>query len=126
MRKMKRRLILAAVALAGLLALYFAGTGCIWIVSAPRCEIHGVRLRKDTVNISYGHWTINREVLEENEARAKLFPHSKLVVEDASDLVSGSDPQCAKVRYCGECRLAEAAWHEQKKVANQAQKRTSQ
>jgi hypothetical protein len=72
--------------------------------TATVCEVHGVPLREDVVAVSFGKPAYYPE---SEEARRKEFPHARTSCHGGCMV---QEPTRARVRYCPECRKAEAAW----------------
>jgi TonB family protein len=73
------------------------------------CEVHGFKLERDKVGITYGLMYFTEEYAE---AKTTSFPHSNswagggCVIDDQS-------PKFAEVLYCRACRAAESRWREE-------------
>jgi hypothetical protein len=87
--------------------------GCVGIEPLsglyPRnCEVHGTLLRGDTVDIGYGlpAKIAMRDWLELEKAH---FPHANRYVPGGCCSYPDS-PRLARVKYCPDCRKAEARW----------------
>jgi hypothetical protein len=69
------------------------------------CEVHGLKLEKDEVEVVYGLLPFDEERMEAH----KNFPHANTWVGGGC-VISGDSPERFEVIYCRACRAAEEEW----------------
>lgn len=72
-----------------------------------RCSVHGGKLVPDVVPVRYGLIRFSAELVA---ARRRGFPNAKSFAMGGC-LEHPDNPKTRAVRYCVNCREAEATWH---------------
>lgn len=74
-----------------------------------KCEIHGVHLKKDTVEIHYGMPASPPAGFD--GSRESDFPNANTSIRGGC-LIGPDQPETRSVKYCPQCRVAEKEWIE--------------
>jgi hypothetical protein len=99
--KKSKRIVLAGI------AVIIVGLAYYFLVPVnKRCEVHGARMHRGVVKVTYGLPLITKDY---TEACKEYFPNSNSVVFGGCVVLPGP-PDFERVIYCSQCRRAESEW----------------
>jgi hypothetical protein len=102
--KKSKRIVLAGIAVTAVVLVYY-----FLIPVNEKCEVHGARMNRGIVKVTYGLPAITSDYIE---ACKESFPNSNSIVFGGC-MVPPGPPNFNRVIYCSQCRRAESDWWEE-------------